>query len=67
MQNFHAETIVEKDGKLHLDHLPFAEGQPVHVLISPAQPTKTFPLKGTVLKYDQPFAPVVEQDWEAAK
>src|ERR1700722_7010848 len=38
MQTFHAETVVEKDGKLHLDHVPFSEGQAVHVVVSSATP-----------------------------
>jgi len=67
MQNFHAETTVEKDGKLHLEHLPFAEGEMVHVFVSPAKPAKIFPLKGTVMKYEQPFAPVAADEWEASK
>ncbi len=67
MQTFHADTVVEKDGKLHLDHVPFAEGQVVHVFISSAAPVTTRPLKGTVMKYEQPFASVAEEDWEAAK
>ena len=29
MQTFHAEIVVEKDGKLHLEHLPFSEGEAV--------------------------------------
>ena len=67
MQTFHAETVIEKDGKLNLDHLPFSEGQAVHVFISSATPVTTQPLKGSVLKYEQPLAPVAEENWEAAK
>ncbi|HEY3912991.1 MAG TPA: hypothetical protein VGN61_00785 [Verrucomicrobiae bacterium] len=67
MQTFHAETVVEKDGKLHLDHLPFSEGQTVHVFVSSAPHTNEQTLKGSVLKYDHPFAPVANEDWEAAK
>ena len=34
----------------------------------PPQPTRTdFPLKGTVLRYESPFAPVAESTWEAAQ
>ena len=67
MQMFHAELVVEKDGKVHLDHVPFSEGEAVHVFISSATPVTTQPLKGSVLKYDQPLTPVAEGDWEAAK
>ncbi len=67
MQMFHAEIVVEKDGKLHLDHVPFSEGEPVHVFISSASPLTRQSLKGSVLKYEQPLAPVAGEDWEAAK
>jgi len=67
MQMFHAESVVEKDGKLHLDHVPFSEGESVHVFVSSARRVTQTPLKGSVLKYEQPLAPVVEEDWEAAK
>lgn len=67
MQTFHAETVVEKDGKLHLDHVPFSEGEAVHVFVSSASTLTKQALNGSVLKYDQPLAPVAEGDWQAAK
>jgi hypothetical protein len=67
MQTFHAEIVVEKDGKLHLDHVPFSEGESVHVFVSSATPITQQPLKGSLLKYEQPLAPVAPEDWEAAK
>jgi hypothetical protein len=67
MQMFHAEIVVEKDGRIHLDHVPFSEGEAVHVFVSSAKPASNDPLKGSVLKFDRPFAPVAEEDWEAGK
>jgi len=67
METFHAETVVQKDGKLHLDPVPFSEGQAVHVFVSSSASHTKQPLKGSVLKYDQPLAPVAEGDWEATK
>jgi hypothetical protein len=67
MRTFHAETVVEKDGKLHLDHVPFSEGESVHVFVSSTTTFTKQPLKGSVLKYEQPLAPVAAEDWEAAK
>lgn len=67
MQTFHTEIVVEKDGKLRLDHLPFSEGESVHVFVSSASPITKQLLEGSVLKYEQPLAPVAEEDWEAAK
>jgi hypothetical protein len=67
MQMFHTEIVVEKDGKLHLDHVPFSEGEAVHVFVSSATPVTKLPLKGSVLKYERPLAPVAEEDWEVTK
>jgi len=67
MQTFHTETVVEKNGKLRLDHVPFSEGQAVHVFVSSAAPVKKDSLKGSVLKFEHPLAPVAEEDWEAGK
>ncbi len=64
---FHTEIVVEKDGRLHLDHVPFSEGEAVHVFVSSATPVTQQTLKDSVLKYEQPLAPVAEEDWEAAK
>jgi hypothetical protein len=61
------EVVLAEDGKLSLDHLPFRAGQAVEVIIlpaiSPAPPGHA--LRGTVLRYDQPTAPVAEADWGA--
>jgi hypothetical protein len=62
MQTFHAETIIERDGKLCLDHVPFSEGEAVHVFVSSATHIIKQPLKGCVLKYEEPFAPVGEKN-----
>ena len=67
MQTYHVETVVKKDGQLQLDHVPFTKGESVHVFVSSARSDAKRPLKGSVLKYERPFAPVAEGEWEAAK
>jgi hypothetical protein len=59
------EAVLSEDGKLLLDHLPFRAGQRVEVIVLPtSRPTPPgHPLRGTVLRYDQPTAPVAEADW----
>ena len=59
------EAVLLEDGKLLLDHLPFLAGQVVEVIVLPAVcPTPpAHALRGTVLHYDQPTAPVAEGDW----
>jgi hypothetical protein len=67
MQTYHAEIVVAKDGRLQLEHVPFSEGESVHVFVSSAAPVPAQSLAGTVLKYEQPLAPVAAEDWAAAK
>ncbi len=54
MQSFRAETVIEKDGRLSLDHLPFREGEAVHVFVSSARPVAKHPLKESVLRIVTP-------------
>ena len=60
------ETVLSEDGKLLLDHLPFRAGQTVEVIVLPIShaTAPSAALQGTVLRYDQPTAPVAETDWE---
>lgn len=63
------EAVLTEDGKLLLDHLPFRAGQKVDVIILsaavPAVPPTDFPLRGMVLRYDDPTIPVAEEEWSA--
>jgi hypothetical protein len=67
-----ALTLTE-DGKLMLTDLPFHAGDTVEIILL-EHPNKQFsqvfsseyPLKGTVLRYDDPFEPAVPiEDWDA--
>ena len=61
------EAVLSEDGKLMLDHLPFQAGQTVEVIVLPISratvPSHT--LRGKVLRYDNPTAPIGEADWDA--
>jgi hypothetical protein len=63
------EAVLQEDGKLLLDQLPFRAGQAVEVIVLPAaHPTHpSHALQGTVLRYDEPTAPVAEGDWSALR
>jgi hypothetical protein len=63
------EAVLSEDGRLLLDHLPFKAGQAVEVIVLPAaRPAPPgHALRGTVLHYDQPTAPVAESDWGALR
>lgn len=64
------ETILQQDGKLLLDNVPFHAGDAVEIIILVAQPhpqpTNRYPLRGTVVHYDRPFEPVAQEEWDAA-
>ncbi len=64
------ETVLEQDGKLMLDNLPFHAGEAVEIIIlaQPArsQQQKRYPLRGTPIRYDHPTEPVALDEWDAA-
>ena len=64
------ETILQQDGKLSLDNLPFHAGEAVEIIIlaaqSHVQKTNRYPLRGTVVHYNRPFEPVAQDEWDAA-
>jgi hypothetical protein len=63
------ETIVGEHGELLLEGLPFDAGQPVEVLVisksvAPATAGEAS-LRGSVLEYRDPMAPVASEDGDA--
>ncbi|ARV57545.1 hypothetical protein BZZ01_01850 [Nostocales cyanobacterium HT-58-2] len=70
------ETVLTEDGTLTLQGLPFHAGEAVEVIVLQAktrshpQPDKSpsdtnrYPLRGTVIRYDDPTEPVALEDWE---
>ena len=68
MRAYRLEKLVGQNGVLELKALPFREGEVVEVIIlsrevmaSEANPE---PLKGKVLKYENPTEPVAQEDWD---
>lgn len=68
MQAYRLETVVPNDGELQLKDLPFLPGETVEIIIlamyKPQNKTHAFPLKNTVLKYEDPTEPIAESDWD---
>jgi len=60
----HIKTILTEDGKLSFDQLPFRAGHAVEVIVLAInQPVSgDHPLKGTVIRFDDPTAPVAISD-----
>ena len=67
MYAYRLETIISPNGELQLTALPFRPGEAVEVIILATNGKQTaltdFPLRNTVLKYDDPTEPVAEDDW----
>ncbi len=67
----HLEKIVKQDGELHLDHLSYRAGETVEVIVRSISTdndlTAENPLRGSVLRYDNPTEPVAEDEWSALR
>ena len=66
------ETALTEKGKLSLQNLPFKKGDEVEIIILERSSSKTTsdcdPLKGTVIRYDDPLEPATShEDWEVLK
>ena len=64
------ETTLTENGKLSLQNLPFNKGDEVEIIIRERNSSKiapnSYPLKGTVISYEEPFEPATSpDDWEA--
>ena len=63
------ETALTENGKLSLQNLPFKKGDEVEIIILDRSSSKTvsnsYPLRGTVIRYDDPFEPATAaEDWD---
>ena len=70
MEAFRAETMVH-NGRVVIDNLPFDDGE-VEVIVLDRNTKKLKngenPLKGSVLRYDDPFGPACPpEDWEVLR
>lgn len=63
-------TTLEQDGTLTLKNLPFHAGETIEVIMltkrSPSH-RGAYPLRGTPVTYTDPFEPVGEGEWDAAR
>jgi len=68
MTPYTIEKTITAEGVLLLENLPFQPGEIVRVVIlqNRKEIKKVGPsLKGTLLRYDQPFDPIDVDEWEA--
>ncbi len=76
MNAYKVYATVSENGTLVLEGLPFQSGERVEIIIleHPQTPSTVlpsnpaYPLKGTILKYEDPFEPAVPaEDWDALR
>jgi len=71
MQAHRIETTVTTDGELNLKNVPVHAGDALEVIVlvktSAANTSDPYPLRGTVIRYDDPTGPVAPGDWDAAR
>lgn len=63
MQAHRIETVIQPNGTLTLENLPFDAGKKVEIIVLEIEPKREnsdlYPLRGTPYKYDEPFKPAV--------
>lgn len=68
MEAVRIEATVQPNGRVILNDLPFEEGKQVEIIVletNSATEAGANPLKGSVLRYDDPFEPAApSDDWE---
>lgn len=69
MKAHRIETVFTEKGKLSLQNLPFKQGDEVEIIILERSSSKitsdSYPLKGTVIRYDDPLEPATSPEaWE---
>jgi hypothetical protein len=71
MLAYSVEKVIAPNGTVQLEALPFPPGAVVEVIVlarkPSVKPARVQTLKHSVLKYDQPFAPVAAEDWDALR
>lgn len=71
LQAHRVETTLTDEGRLVLEHLPFAAGQAVEVIVLPRTGSVSVdphPLRGKPAVYKDPFGPAAPlEDWDALK
>lgn len=66
-QPYRTETKVSRGGKVTITGLPFAQGEEVEVVVTlkrAPESEERYPLRGTAVRYVEPFHGVAEDEWE---
>lgn len=69
MDCYRTATTIDTQGELHLSELPFRSGDEVDVIVvrrrTQASSKSRYPLRGREVRFERPFDPVAEEDWDA--
>jgi hypothetical protein len=68
MEAYRVEKRIAANGVLHIEALPFREGELVEVIVLAREDkvgkSVPSPLRGKVIEYIDPTEPVAQDDWE---
>ncbi|MCY7361490.1 MAG: hypothetical protein LH629_05380 [Ignavibacteria bacterium] len=69
METYKIRTVIKRNHKIEIDNLPFDDGEDVNVIVTKVEKgsDKNYELRGTFLKYDNPFDSAAEDEWEVLK
>ncbi|HAY32507.1 MAG TPA: hypothetical protein PK536_10425 [Ignavibacteria bacterium] len=73
MDTYKTNTIIKHNHKIEIENVPFEDGTEVEISVSKNVSEEYIKnlkakLKGTVLKYDNPFESAIsDEDWELLK
>lgn len=66
MKTYRISAIVEEDGTVTIENLPFHSGEKLDVVLCSRDGdedlTEAYPLRGEVVRYQNPFGSVAEDD-----
>jgi hypothetical protein len=69
MRFYSVEKVISENGTMQLESVPFPPGEVVNVIVLARKKSvdgaRVHTLKGSVLKYEQPFEPAADNDWDA--
>ena len=69
MNTYKTKTIIKRNHKIEIENLPFQDGDNVNIIVTKVENEheSKYELRGTILKYENPFDSVAEDDWEVLK
>jgi hypothetical protein len=66
METFKTKTIVKNNHKIEIENVPFENGMEVEIEVSVKKEKEinNYILRDKLIKYDDPYKPVADDDWE---